>query len=292
MNAFNFLKTLRLSLLHIGFIQLDNQWQYSHVISPFSRLYLITDGEGWVFHHHQKFVLKPDYLYLIPNYTDSRYHCDQFLEQYYISFLHEMSEGMNMYDTHAFRYEMPAHPLDYKLFARLLELNPGRTIAEADPKTYDNQPNLLSFNLPEPNQSLGNFIESQGIMLQLLSRFVSDEQGVEEQKAKSYRRLASAIQHIHQHLQDKLTVEQLAASAYLHPDYFSRLFLEITGVRPIEYIQNKRLERAQLLLTTTNASLNEIADEVGIGNQSYFSRLFKRHYGMSPGYYRKTLWQV
>lgn len=271
---------------------MDHHWQFDNVISPFSRLYLITDGEGWVFHNREKFFLKPGYLYLIPSFTYSKYHCDTFLEQYYISFLDEMKDGLSIYETKSFQYEVKAHTIDYPLFERLLSLNPGRTIAKSDPKTYDNQPDLLSFNLPVPRQTLGAFTESQGILLQLFSRFFSEDTAKEAGKVKSYRRLASAIQYIHKNLQEKLTVEQLAADSCLNPDYFSRLFLEITGVRPIEYIHNKRLERAQLLLTTTNASLTEIADTVGISNLSYFSRLFKRRFNIPPAKYRETMWRV
>jgi transcriptional regulator GlxA family with amidase domain len=60
----------------------------------------------------------------------------------------------------------------------------------------------------------------------------------------------------------------------------------------MEYIHNKRLERAQLLLTTSSASLKEIAGRVGIPNIYYFSRLFKRKYAVPPGEYRKMKWQV
>ncbi|MEM9829016.1 MAG: AraC family transcriptional regulator [Bacteroidota bacterium] len=288
----NALKTLRLQLLHIGFTSLNHQWRFDHVISPFSRLYLITGGEAWVFHHDQKYELKPGYLYLIPSYTYSKYHCDQFMEQYYISFLDEMEEGLSIYETMAFAYEVKAQAIDHHLFKRLLQLNPDKTIKKSDPKDYDNRPDLLSFNLRETRQSWSDFLEGQGILLQLFSRFFANTTTDQEKKLKSHRRLAATIRFIHRNIKEKLTVEELAEQAYLHPDYFSRLFMSITGVRPIEYIQKKRMERAQLLLTTTNATVSEIAEEVGIPNIPYFSRLFKRNYNISPARYRAERGQV
>lgn len=289
---FDAIKSLRLSLLHMGFIQLDSRWQYDQVISPFSRLYLITDGEGWVWHNGQKFTLKPGYLYLIPSFTYSRYHCDQFLEQYYISFFDEMREGLSVYDLKSMRYEVEAQPLDYSLMARLLAQNPGRTIQQPNPKEYDNRPEVLSFNQPRPNQSMSQFVETNGILLQLFSRFLGVENEDDRQRAKGLHQLASVLQYVDGHLHDKLTVEQLAAKVHLHVDYFSRLFLSIVGVRPIDYIINKRLERAQLLIMTSPMALKEIAESVGIPSIYYFSRLFKRRFGIPPGQYRETAWSM
>lgn len=276
----------------MGFIQLDSRWQYDQVISPFSRLYLITDGEGWVWHNGQKFTLKPGHLYLIPSFTYSRYHCDQFLEQYYISFFDEMREGLSIYDLKSMRYEVEAQPLDYSLMARLLAQNPGRTIQQPNPKEYDNRPEVLSFNQPRPNQSMSQFVETNGILLQLFSRFLGVENEDDQQRAKGLHQLASVLQYIDGHLHDKLTVEQLAAKVHLHVDYFSRLFLSIVGVRPIDYIINKRLERAQLLIMTSPMALKEIAESVGIPSIYYFSRLFKRRFGIPPGQYRETAWSM
>ncbi|MDR3712082.1 MAG: helix-turn-helix domain-containing protein, partial [Puia sp.] len=61
---------------------------------------------------------------------------------------------------------------------------------------------------------------------------------------------------------------------------------------PLEYIQQKRIERAQLLLATTGHSLQEIANRVGLPNISYFSRLFTRTTKKTPAVFRKEHWSV
>ncbi|QMW04233.1 helix-turn-helix transcriptional regulator [Spirosoma foliorum] len=289
---FDTIKSLQLSLLHMGFIQLDARWQYDNVISPFSRLYLITAGEGWVFHNRQKFMLKPGHLYLIPRFTYSRYHCDQFLEQYYISFFDELREGLSIYDLKSMAYEVQAEPIDYTLMDRLLAQNPDRAITQSDPKIYDNRPEVLSFNQPQSNQSMSQFVETNGILLQLFSRFLGAENDQDQQRAKGFHQLASILQYIDSHLHDKLTVEKLAHNAHLNADYFSRLFLSIVGIRPMDYIINKRLERAQLLMMTSSMALKTVAESVGIPSIYYFSRLFKRRFGVPPGQYRETAWQM
>jgi AraC-like DNA-binding protein len=288
---FEVLKTLKLGILHASFIKLDSRWQYDKVISPFSRLYLITDGEGWVYHNNKKFILKPGYLYLIPSFTYSRYHCDSYLEQYYVHFLDDMEGGLSIYDSLAFTYEAKALEIDEKLFLRLLALNQGRSLLHTDPKKYDNSPDLLSFNLPQPNQTTGEYVESHGILLQVFSRFFT-KKNVAETNKKAVHQMAVTLRYIHTHLQEKLTIEKLAANIHLNGDHFSRLFLNMIGVRPMEYINNKRLERAQLLLTTTHTPLKEIAQQVGIPNIYYFSRMFKRKFNIPPGRFREIKWQV
>ena len=280
------LDTLRLTLLHIGFARLDHRWRFDNVISPFSRMYLITEGEAWVFHNNKKYQLKPNKLYLIPSFTHSKYQCDKRMDQYYISFLDQMDGGVGVYDLINFDFEVEANEIDCRLMERLLKLNPNRRILKADPKTYDNRPDLLSYN-QKYSQSYDKYLETHGILLQLFSRFFRMEKLLNDKKIKSYGRLASVIHFIDQDLSRKITVEELAALVHLHPDYFSRLFLDILGVRPLDFINNKRMERAQFLLVTTGMTISEIAIQVGIPNFSYFSRLFKRKFKASPAAYRK-----
>lgn len=286
------LQSLRLDVLHVDLVRLDSRWRYDHVVSPFSRLYLITEGEGWVLHSDQKYRLEPGFLYLIPSFTPSRYHCDEHLEQYFVHVLDELPTGVSVFEAAAFDYQVPATPLDSLLMARLLALNPGRTLPRFDPRQYDNQPELLSFNRPRTTQSENVFLETQGILLQLLSRFLSTKTEPKPQSKKPLRQLGTVLQYIHQHLHEPLSVESLAAGSNQNPDYFSRHFLNVVGVRPTEYIIGKRLERAQRLLALTDVPLKEIAGRVGIPNVYYFSRLFRRRFGLPPATYRRMAWRV
>ena len=70
------------------------------------------------------------------------------------------------------------------------------------------------------------------------------------------------------------------------PDHFSKVFKRIIGMPPCEYIQMKRIERAQTLLLTSHMSIIEIAEKVGITNLSQFSRLFSKMVRCSPREYR------
>ena len=85
-----------------------------------------------------------------------------------------------------------------------------------------------------------------------------------------------------------LTLEDLAAEAALEPKYFCRVFRQITGRTPINYLNYYRVECAAELLCTTQGSITDIALECGFGDVSYFSRMFRRFKNETPGQYRRA----
>jgi transcriptional regulator GlxA family with amidase domain len=63
--------------------------------------------------------------------------------------------------------------------------------------------------------------------------------------------------------------------------------VELVGVRPLEYLLRRRLERAQDLLLTSRAPVKQVAAEVGLPDAAYFTRVFTRRYGAAPSAYRR-----
>ncbi|MDN5203695.1 AraC family transcriptional regulator [Fulvivirgaceae bacterium BMA10] len=286
------LKSISLSLLNIGHVPLDHHWDFDDVISPFTRMYYIDGGNAKVYHSGKVFDLKPGYLYLIPSYTYSRYKCDDYMSQYYISFFEEIGNGLSIYNLKEFRYEVKAKDHDLQNFKRLLELNPDRALVNDDPKVYDNHPTLLSFEKRNEDMTAAALLETQGILLSLLSRFVLDKNIVSNNDSLTDQKITESIYYINENLEKALTVDMLASKSHLNTDYYSRAFKDLFGIRPVNYIQAKRIERAQLLLATTTNTIPEIASKIGLLNLSYFSRLFKKHTGKSPGEFRKHQWKV
>ncbi|MEK0317700.1 helix-turn-helix domain-containing protein [Cohnella sp. 56] len=95
--------------------------------------------------------------------------------------------------------------------------------------------------------------------------------------------------HIAAHLDRDLTREELAAHVFLNPAYLSRLFRKETGMVLTDYLLQEKMRRASDLLVGTDCTISEIADSLGYGNFSYFARLFRKVYGMSPHDYRKSI---
>ncbi len=278
------LQFLKLSLLHVGYGKLDNKWNYKDVNSPFVRLFLVTKGKANADYKNQTFNLKEGYMYLIPSNTYNSYWCDDYHEQFYTGFFEEVKLGTSIFSLKTFNYEVKCIENDYKLFNRLLEINPNRSVLDDTPKAHLDK-KLYTFNQLK-HTALSYNVETQGILTILLSRFIknTNRDGV---KANSEEDMDSVLNFIAKHLGEAITIESLAKHYNLSADHFSRLFKTKYDISPNKYIQLKRIERAKFLLLTSKQSLKQIAENVGLGNMSYFSRKFKEITGSTPDKYRK-----
>ena len=101
----------------------------------------------------------------------------------------------------------------------------------------------------------------------------------------------AVMEHISRHLQDPLTVENLAAVVSLTPSYLSTLFKKETGIALSDYIRARRIDMARQLLQYTDYSCLEIAEYLCFSSDSHFSRVFRQATGLTPTAYRKKNYQ-
>ncbi|MGN0355671.1 MAG: response regulator [Muricoprocola sp.] len=104
--------------------------------------------------------------------------------------------------------------------------------------------------------------------------------------------ITEAKHYIEEHLTEELSVSSIAASLYITPNYFSRLFKRVTKEGCNEYIVRKRIEKAKSLLQTTSLKTGKIAMMVGYRDTNYFSLAFKKQTGKSPTKYREEMQQM
>ena len=90
------------------------------------------------------------------------------------------------------------------------------------------------------------------------------------------------ILHVQEHYQENISVDTLATDAHISRSECFRCFKYYTGKTPVDYINGYRLSAAANLLTSTEKTIAEICNICGFSNQSYFGKLFKQHYGISP----------
>lgn len=94
--------------------------------------------------------------------------------------------------------------------------------------------------------------------------------------------------YILSHLDDEeLNVSQLASKFYLNPVYLNRIFRKEKGTSISQFIIKERMDLAARLLETPNCSVTSVACKIGYPNYSYFSTLFKKHYGCTPSQYKQ-----
>lgn len=94
------------------------------------------------------------------------------------------------------------------------------------------------------------------------------------------------IMYIRRQFNEKITLESAAAQVYLSPTYLSRIFKQETGVTFNAFLNNVRIEQSKALLKNGELKMIDIASMVGFESQSYFTKVFKKHLGLSPLQYR------
>jgi AraC-like DNA-binding protein len=104
-----------------------------------------------------------------------------------------------------------------------------------------------------------------------------------------HRRIQEAIVFIEANFASRITREEVARVAGLSPFHFSRLFHALVGLTPHQYVLRCRLRNAQELLTTSEErSVADIAAEAGFADQAHFARHFRSAYGNSPQEFRRA----
>jgi YesN/AraC family two-component response regulator len=97
-----------------------------------------------------------------------------------------------------------------------------------------------------------------------------------------------AISYIHRHHGERISLEDVAAQVRLSPAYFSKVFRREAGCTFRSYLNRVRIEKSKLLLRDGGMQLAEVAGLAGYEDQSYFTKVFKKFVGVSPGKYREA----
>ncbi|MEA4924401.1 MAG: helix-turn-helix domain-containing protein [Syntrophomonadaceae bacterium] len=139
---------------------------------------------------------------------------------------------------------------------------------------------------------LSDIIKAQQIecLLSSFNNYIQKSASLYNQEDHSYRfEVISRIQEIIEfRLNDNITLESIAAEMYFTPSYLSRLFKKEIGKNFSDYLIDRRLEKAKILLLSTNRTIDSIAQETGYENANSFRRLFKSKIGMSATEYRSV----
>lgn len=278
------------SLLHIDYVKLNNNWNYYNVVSPYYRLYYIDEGIGFISDNYGQLTLEPGYLYLIPSFTICNLNCDEYLSQYFIQFFEESADGISLFNNSRSVMKLPASEIDIILIKKMLQINPGRGINRSDnPKVYEREAYYKEYKALNDAMKPQLKFENQGIILQLISRFLSAKDFKTNQPLISSSKILDTMSYVQINLDKNLTVAQLAKRVNQNQDYFSKQFMLHTGQRPLNYIHEKKIERAQYLIATTSKTFLEIALDTGFSNLPHFSKIFKQIVSLTPGEYRNQI---
>ncbi|WP_092478451.1 helix-turn-helix domain-containing protein [[Clostridium] polysaccharolyticum] len=99
--------------------------------------------------------------------------------------------------------------------------------------------------------------------------------------------IATVTAYLNDHYANELPLEQLAKIACMGLSKFKSLFKQVNGCSVTEYVQQRKMSRAEYLLSSTTLTITQISEAIGYSNPSRFAELFKKSTGLVPGEYRK-----
>lgn len=160
------------------------------------------------------------------------------------------------------------------LFARLLQLF-FQTMPEYSKDSMNKYIELI--------YSYKHFSDIKQTLLELQAKVIKR---LEEEKHSPKHVIEVVKQYIIENIEKDLGLDMLAGKVYLTPGYLSDKFKQETGVGINKYIKQVRMNKAEELLSDTNMKVNTISKTIGYKNDSYFIRIFREHFGVSPKKYR------
>lgn len=108
---------------------------------------------------------------------------------------------------------------------------------------------------------------------------------IQQNKSRSF---SDIVSYIELHYNEELSLQEIADTFLISREYISRKFKQDYAISFTEYVTSFRLNKAKALMQNQHLKLNQIAEMVGIPDVKYFSKVFKKHEGMTPNEYRKA----
>jgi len=245
---------------------LSTRWGLTNTCDPFTRLYYIEKGRGWLRMGGDALALTPGRLYLIPAFTEVSFGC---------------YTEITIFWTHLIARE--AHSRDF----------PGRRpwvpSKRAQRRRILPMMRRLQRIFRAAKERPDRAWETTGLVLQLLSHFLKpkDTDGPSAREEELTARFREVLSHIARHYADPLRVSELARLAGFEETYFSTLFRRLYGMPPHRHVLWKRISACQDLLLETELTLAAIAARTGFCDAYHLSKTFKRLTGTTPGQFRK-----
>ncbi|MCG7375516.1 AraC family transcriptional regulator [Paenibacillus sp. ACRSA] len=127
-------------------------------------------------------------------------------------------------------------------------------------------------------------VQFQKLMGLMINRYTSLETELSPEG-----KVNSTIKYVDEHYAEEITVQKLAKLAGLRPAQYTTLFRQLTGRKPLDYVNHVRIQIAKEWLGKSDEPLRDIASRVGFKDEYYFSRRFRQSTGFTPRQYDRSL---
>jgi AraC-like DNA-binding protein len=226
-----------------------------------------TEGNGWIETDGRKMEIKPSQLIIIPAGTAHKYSSSE-------------DAPWTIYWFH-FSGEISGHIVNL-ILQKTSKYQPHIGFSENRIKLFEE----MYTNL-ERGYIMDNLLHVNMTFYHFLSSTIFEEKFNFKESHTEKNRIDILLDHVQNNLSTAFKLEELASYSNLSISQFSSLFKARTGYSPIEYVNHLKIQKACQQLVLTNYPVKQVGLNVGIDDPYYFSRLFSKVMGISPGYYRR-----
>ena len=136
-------------------------------------------------------------------------------------------------------------------------------------------------------QDVGYELCIKGELLLFLAALVGREGDLPPAENADTRRLKTVLQLVEEHYREEISIDRAAAACGCSASHFMRWFKAMTAQSFTTFLNERRLNEAAAMLRGSDDTVLAVAESCGFGNLSYFNRVFKKKFGLTPREYRR-----
>lgn len=248
---------------------LGGEWSSEGGSDPYSRLYYVESGTGFLRHHGREFKLKSGNMYLIPAHSELSYGCAGKIVISWLHFTSHLRNGTDLFETAGCPYE--TRP-EEKMFVEMI---------------------LKRIFISLDSESPCAGFEIRACLLLLLSQLLRHSSAdMKTASHDKFRRFIPVLNYVQSNHSQKISVGKMASMVKMAPESFSRAFSKCFNTSPAEYVRRKKINLARIFLEDSDRKLGDIAEELGFTDAFHLSKTFKKFTGESPSEFRKSRLEI
>lgn len=258
---------LSFKLLYISTSKYEGEWQSHPHTHHFSELFFVIKGQGDFIVEDKRFPLQENDLIIVNPHIE---HTEVSVSSNPLEYIVFGIEGLTFHfdeELQIQNYVLLNYADKKEMLLQFFKI----LIDEMEAKQLNYE--LICRNLTEVL-----------LMYLVRGRQVSLKQSLDTKMSKE---CGAAKRYIDSNYSDNITLDFLAALTHMNKYYLVHSFTKYTGLSPINYLTQKRIQVSMDLLSSTNYSVAQISSSVGFSSQSYFSQVFRKTTGLTPIQYRK-----
>ena len=250
------LSLVNMEILSFDYVELTKKWKSENMCSPYTRIYIVTNGVGYLWDNKSKIKMTKGNVYIIPAGHYVSYACEDNFCKIFFHISMRLPSGYDIFEN----------------FDHLIYFQDEERIS----KLFD----CVQIN------SVKKIMETKHYLYSIICRCI---EGINDMPIKNNSELVIKIKSIiEKNLSINLTVNDIADKLFISPSAVRKTFKEEMGISIGKYIDDSIMIAAEYNVRNSNMSIHQISEKLGFCDQFYFSRRFSQKFGIAPMHYRRV----